>query len=589
MQQEGVFRTVFVIGILLSLVAMGWLYFPQDYTAIGEGSEPNGEGQNTPNVTEVKSEGNHTNTSVESRKSKYLGDTEVVEGGYGAFGSNVTDPLFDEVSSEVGLTGIPAPERDLHYAESDAISGIYTSDFNEDGYVDVLATGPSGVYMFENDGGDYEMYSDTPDVNTSVASAHFFDHDNDGYDDLYLLSDNGSVFLENVDGRFERRDSELNVAYESVRGAATADYTGNGCLDVFVIQSGDWGDNVPESYNDRNVAISEDNGNRNRLFAGDCEEFEETTEEAGIRSETWSLATSFVDFTNDSHPDIHVANDFNKDIVYVNNGDGTFERNVLPNFTNRNGMSSEVTDINNDGLLDIFVTNIYYEGLPDDMYGRRIEGNNLLLNKGEGEFVDAASEYGVRKGGWGWAAVFEDFNNDGILDLYHTEAGSGFGKSYPNFWKGVETDGTQRFERLNASQAGFSQDHEAGLAAIDYNNDGGLDIVSVNISQNILLYENLNEEGSALEVELGRQNKTDVGSSVRVGFGNRTETRVLTSESDYRSQSSRTLHFGTGNSSVVDVTVEWNGGGATEVSEVETGQRITVAREGVVDKTSLGN
>lgn len=88
-------------------------------------------------------------------------------------------------------------------------------------------------------------------------------------------------------------------------------------------------------------------GNPNLLFDGDCNSFEQV-ENAGIEGTRWSLATSFVDLTGDGYLDIHVGNDFNTDVLYVNQHDGTFRRVEIP-ATDRHAMASEVADVTGDG------------------------------------------------------------------------------------------------------------------------------------------------------------------------------------------------------------------------------------------------
>ncbi len=487
-------------------------------------------------------------------------------------------PWFQETSETEGFSY----QGDVWSHEGSA-NGVYVSDHDGDGRPDVLAVNGSRPELFENTGDGFERSEALPTLSSkarNATAALFFDHDNSGYDDLYLLSDDGSVFLENTGGSYREKDVGLQQRYGSVRGAAAADYTGNGCLDVFVVQANDWMETRPAGFNDRDVAMEEDNGNPNRLFAGDCEEFTDTTEEAGIRGESWSLATSFVDFTNDGYPDIHVANDFNNDILYLNNGDGSFERRVMLEYTNRNGMSSEVADVTGNGYLDIFVTNIYGDAfVPPHRFGGRTEGNNLLVNRGDGEFRDAADEYGVEAGGWGWAALLEDFDNSGHLDLYHSvlvrEDGEG-----PVFFRNEPQE--EGFLRLEHSSVGLERESSLGVASLDYDVDGSVDIAASSVGRSYSLYSNLNT-GSYLKVDVkGEGGHTTLGTRVEVSYGDRTQTAVKSSRSDYMSQSSRTLHFGLGSADSVDTLhVERPDGAVQEFHEVDANQSITVHPDGV--------
>jgi hypothetical protein len=496
---------------------------------------------------------------------------------------NVSEPLFEDVSHRMGFNYSASGTR--RYGEN-LIQGVYISDVNNDLRADVLAIGGDSPVLFENTGDGFVRVRE---FGKNASSALFFDYDNDGWDDLYLLSDEDPTFYENEGGGFTETEVGLGTQYASVRGAAAADYTGNGCLDVFVIQANDWKTHRPEGH-DKFVPIEKDNGKRNRLFKGNCEEFTETTEKAGIEGEAWSLATSFVDLTNDGYPDIHIANDFNNDVVYINNGDGTFDRNVLSNTTNRNAMSSEIADINGDGYLDIFVSNIY--DTNSTRFGGRTEGNNLLINQGKGEFVDKAEEYGVQISGWGWAATVQDYDNDGYLDMYQSL--SNLAKMGSAYWDGGE-DG---FNLVNSTATGFKQTFSVGAAALDYNLDGNLDIAVAYNDIDFVedesmgeygLYENVQETGNPLQIALqSDENGSILGTEVVAETGNRSQRRVMHSFADFRSQDARVLHFGLGNAETVDkLRIEYPDGLKQVVRNVSTDQRLEISRSGVKRRISL--
>jgi hypothetical protein len=385
--------------------------------------------------------------------------------------------------------------------------------------------------------------------------------------------------LENNRGNFTKKDVGLGIKYDTVREATAADYTGNGCLDLFVIQQSEWSVRQPVGYSEFNVTIEEDNGNPNRLFRGDCSSFIESTQEAGIRGEAWSWSASFVDFTNDGYPDIHVANDFNNDVLYINNGNGTFDRRVLPNFTNRNAMSSEVADINNDGLLDIFVTNIYHNspGAYEGDFGGRTKGNNLLINQGNGSFVDVAGEYGVRKGYWGWSAELSDFNNDMSHDIYHAT----FSRNKAFFQR---TGNSFRTVNSTGVLGNLGGNPSFGVVSLDHDRDGTLDIAETVLYRGhrwgFRLYENRYDENNWLQVAIdsSRDGRTTMGTRVRVSTGNVTQVRVRNAKSDYLSQSSRVLHFGLGNRAKANVTVRYPDGDQRVYQNIDANQRLSLPR-----------
>lgn len=488
------------------------------------------------------------------------------------------DPEFSETAAEAGLVYEGLSADDVNEINS----GVYVSDFDRDLQPDLLTIGGDSPVLWRNHGGEFRRSGELPEIDGYVKSALFLDHDNDGWEDLLLLRVDGSpVFLENTGGGFERKDVGLDVTLSVPWAASTADYTGNGCLDVFVVQMGDFVEHRPVGYNQRGISIEEDNGNPNHLFAGDCGSFEETTAEAGIRGEAWSMATSFVDVDGDGLPDIHVANDFNNDVVYFNEGDGTFQREVLPDFTDRNGMSSLVADLTGDGSPEIYVTNIYDESEGDAIeytVGSRVEGNNLIAYEGNGSFTDLADDMGLRRGGWGWAALAVDFLNDGDRDVLHeTSADFGVGSRYPSLF--VNRDGG--YELVDSSAKGLEETDGFGVVSLDHDLDGDRDLATSNMAGGYKLYENVADTGGSVQVLVESDaDGTSVGSRVYVDDGERSQLGISNSKADLLSQDSRYLHFGVGEAADVDVRVEFPDGAVREL-EVEPNTRFTVSREGV--------
>jgi len=482
-------------------------------------------------------------------------------------------------------------------------AGVYTADYDRDGYTDVLAVGGERPALFDNDGDRFERSSALPELNRSFRAALFVDYNTDGWDDLLLLPlDAQPVVFENQQGRFVERDIGLNHTLSVPTGASAADYDGNGCPDLFITQNGDWTDERPAGLRNYSVPKGADNGSPNLLFRGDCASFEQVSGETGITGAHWSLTSSFVDLTGDGRPDIHVANDFGHDVFYENEGAG-FERRRLGPRTNRNGMSSEVADFTGDGRLDVFVTNVFFPKVLDEAVDTtmqiRGEGNNLLVNRGNGTFGEAAAVYNVRSGGWGWAAVAADFTNSGRMDLFHTTRDIYLEKyrrtmrdseveylqtrfdffDYPAVWRHTD-DG---FERVDAAESGIGGANGRGVAELDYNNDGRVDLIVADAGGHYALYENTGTSGNALRVDVrGTGSHPELGAQVTVEQGEFTRIESRDSKSDFLSQDTRVLHFGTGNRTSVDVTVEWANGTEHTIQGVPTGNTVTVFPNGTV-------
>jgi len=515
-------------------------------------------------------------------------------------------PRFADVADEVGLeyTARVNPEDGSRLTSS----GAYVVDFNNDGYEDVLAVGGDNPVLFENTGDGYEERRTFE--GGGVRSAHFFDHDNDGYRDLLLAEFGGEfVFYENEDGEFSQRDVGFDAEARSPTSINTADVTGNGCLDVFVGQYGvfaqggplrpDIGRNVAEDHPD--IRPTTTPGNRNLLFQGNCEGFEEITEQAGIQGENWTLASSTVDFTGDGYPNIHVGNDFGADIMYTNNGDGTFNKRVMGSETDRNAMSSTVADVNDDFSLDLFVTNIYVPD-PENVGVTRISeliqvsplpyGNNLLVNDGNGTFTDGAPEHGLEKGGWGWSATVADYSNDGHLEVVHSVKPNVPVEPYDDIYQSIQMwKGTpESWEKRDGREHGMKGDNTRGVVRIDYNNNGKLDIVAATSGGSAFydviveetpfrLYENRGETDESLQIFVRHPDGVERNAAVYVETDKRTVYRRASSRGDFLSQDSRLLHFGTANEEVESVTVLWPDGTMKEYDSLEEGNRYIITPE----------
>lgn len=499
------------------------------------------------------------------------------------------DIRFREVATDAGVNYTASRTA----AFGNGRAGVYVTDFNNDGWPDVLATGGEKPVLFENLGGAFERSGVLPAVNRTVKGALFFDYDTDGWDDLLLLPVEGqAVLLENQNGTFRTRDVGLGAKLHIAIAVTTADYNRDGCLDLLVAQTGDWRREIPakarRSYS-RDDPIDSDTGNPNLLFTGNCSSFEHV--DADVEGARWSLAASFVDLSGDGWPDIHVANDFNSDVLYLNRHNGTFEQRKLP-ATDRHGMASEVADMNGDQHLDVFVTNIHYNRsvwTREQMRNMDNRGNNLLINQGNGTFASKERAYGVRNGGWGWAASLIDLDNDGERDLVHTTKdylydsnGDGAPERFetrPRLWK--RTGAT--FTRLNASRAGFDPTSGRGIAHFDYDRDGDQDLVVAAHDGAFKLYENRAETGNWLQIRLaGDAHRPVLGSRVTVTAENETHYRVLNARADFLSQESRVLHVGLDKHDTATIQVRWPDGTTRTVEHVDANQRLVIPREGPI-------
>jgi hypothetical protein len=507
------------------------------------------------------------------------------------------DDSFREVSDETGLdyTAVPAGIEN---------GGVFVADYDRDGWPDVLALGGDDPALFRNAGGEFERSDALPeDLRGAFKTALWVDYDRDGWEDLVLFREYRTpVFLENREGAFERRQVGLDTRMDVPKSASAADYDGDGCPDLFVAQNADWDNTTPEAGKPANMGGmingTEDNGNPNYLYRGTCEGFERV-EDAGISGEYWSLSTSFADLTGDGRPDVYVANDFNNDTLYVNEGDGTFEKRILAEYTDRNAMASEIADFDGDHRPDVFVTNIFVPGefrvnlIP---VTGRMNGNNLLLNGGNGTFRDVAAEWGVAQGGWGWAATATDLDNDGDRDLFHTTSihkmppGARSDRlqdmdnrptylDYPVLFARTAPD---NFTGVNTTRVGFEQSSGRGLATLDFDRDGDRDLLIAVVQGEFKLYENtLGGRSLQVDVEGGREDgPLELGARVYATVDGETRVYYNNAKADFLSQDSRVHHVGLGDGEVQKLRVVWPDGTERVWTNVSANRRVTVYPNG---------
>lgn len=531
------------------------------------------------------------------------------ETGPAADGTGTAVPFrFREVGRSHGLTYGYAREFEANN-EMVTNAGVYALDYDDDGWTDLLAVGGDRPVLFENREGEFVRSGLLPSLpdEAPVLGAHVYDHDGDSREDVLLLRRGAApLLLVNTPGGFEPAPRAFERALEMPVGATSADVNGDGIRDVFVIQYNDWTDAVPAGMGTYTAPLDDDSGRANVLYLGAPDGTYTRANASAIRGTRWSLATSAADFNGDGHVDFHVANDFNHDIVYFGDGDGTFQRRVLPEATDRNAMSSEIWDVNRDGYRDVFVTNFYVPDVIAEKYNPVLkqhgDGNNLLLGGPNGSFRTAADEYGVYAGGWGWAAVAADFDNDGDRDLVHatrnwtlqdrdsplSSAETRLATRRPFYRHTAVWERSDRFETLDGGAVGFREANDRGMARLDFDNDGDIDL-AVATTNRYLLYENRGDDANeAIQIDVRRPNgAVAYGATVTVRTASSVQSRQVRPYTDFLSQDARRVHVGVGSADRVTVSIAWPDGSTTTVRGLATGHRYRATPTGVTATRAL--
>lgn len=485
------------------------------------------------------------------------------------------------------------------------VTGVSIVDINQDGLDDIYLSVAGKVspaerknLLFINQGvkdgipnfiESSKAYNLDDDSYSTMAA--FFDYDKDGDPDMYLLNN----WLE----KFNRN----NLRAKRVKGEAESTdklYRNNG-------------DNT----------------------------FTDVSAEAGILIEGYGLGVVICDINHDSWPDIYVSNDFlSNDLLWINQKDGTFVNRIGDYLKHQahNGMGVDIADFNNDDLPDIAAVDMlppghkrqklmtpgqnydFFHMALDAGYEPQYMRNTLQVNRGpdgRGNFLfsEIAFLAGVAKTDWSWAPLFADFDNDGFKDLF---IGNGYRKDVTDldfvfFGLGGSPFGTveKRTEKFNQELESLPEvklpnyvfrntgslifedmskewgtdlpTFTNGAAYADLDNDGDLDLVTNNIDQEVIVYENTSD--ARKENHFLRLVSAEPGSNEKlwVYSGGKRQFVELTPYRGFQSSVERYAHFGLGPTEHVDsVLILWPDSMSRKYFALAADTTIVFSKEGAV-------
>jgi enediyne biosynthesis protein E4 len=505
-------------------------------------------------------------------------------------------------------------------------SGLAFFDYDNDGWLDIYLTNgdrldahwapgtapTSHLYKNNRDGTFTDVTEKSGLARTGWQTGVCVgDYDNDGWDDLFCCFwGHNILFRNNGDGTFTDVTHKAGLDQKSYRwgaGCTFLDYDRDGHLDLFVcnyikldpekIPPADkttycqW-KGVPSMCGPRGLP-----GDTNILYHNNGDgTFTDVSEKSGILrpGPRYSITAVSYDFDNDGWPDIYVAVDSEPSILFKNNHDGTFTDIAVmagcaynDNGHEQAGMGVAVADYDCDGWFDIFKTNF-----ADDTC-------NLYHNNGDGTFTDVtfSSGIGVNNRYVAWGCGFVDYDNDGWQDIIQVNGhvypeidNYNFGQTFKNPRLVYRNLGNGRFKDVSSETGpGISERFSSrGAAFGDYDNDGDMDVLILNLNDppSLLRNDGGNQQNWIKIKLIGTKcNRTAIGARVRVITEKHTQMDEVHSAASVMSQSDLRLHFGLGRFETVDaIEVKWPTTQKIErFAKVKSNQILTIREgEGIV-------
>lgn len=461
---------------------------------------------------------------------------------------NKQNGTFVDVAQRVGLA-------DLNRAGTGACMGSIWADMDNDGYEDVLVYKWGVVELFRNQrGASFERLTPRAGLPSwaNIGCATWFDYDRDGWIDLLLAG-------------YWPDDVQLEQLNHTRIMPESFEYAKNGGRKWLLRNTGNM-------------------------------KFEDVTHAVGIDSTRWTLAVVAADFNDDSYPDLFLANDYGVSELYVNDAGKHFHEQGKDSgigYAPKSGMNAAVGDVLNQGRLAIYESNISEEGVL--IQGNNLW---FPAPDGSLRFDNLASVMSVELGGWSFGAQFGDLNNDGFVDLYLTNGyvSGGHGTSYwydfsqitgghssiisdAMNWPAMKgrslagyqskrvwlNNGAGKFQEVSQFVGASDRYDGRAVALADLDNRGALDVLVANQRGPFLLYRNqvaVDRHWIGFELTGTKSNRSAIGARVRVYWNGQQQLQELVAASGFAAQNQRRLHFGLGDHAEVDrVEIRWPSGG----------------------------
>lgn len=570
-----------------------------------------------------------------------------------------TDILFHKLSAE--STGIHFvnplsfdPQFNIQiYRNFYNGGGVAIGDVTGNGFPDIYLTGNMVENRLYENMGDFNFVDITKSAGVAgrgkwTTGASMVDINGNGLLDIYVTNsgelDNrrNELFINNGDGTFTESAEEYGLDDTGYSIHATFfDYDNDGLLDVYLINNSN--DLIGSFDLDNNLRNERDKLGGDKLYKNMGGTFIDVTEEAGLHSSVigFALSATASDINRNGLIDLFVANDFfERDYLYINQGDGTFKEVISDDVMrtiSSSSMGSDIADINNNGWPDIYVSDMLPEedekikisSTFEDLatykrnvlfgYGHQVQRNVLQLNQGGELFLEAGRKANVHATDWSWAVLMADFDHNGFNDIFvsngllHDLTNRDYLDeiSDPRLIRqivtGEEVDFKQLIDKMSPNpipnyifnnEGNFqftNRSKEWGLdtpgfsssaAWADLNNDGSLDLVVNNVDELTWIYKNQASitypDRSWLKVELegNAPNTQAIGAQLQVWSDDKYWFREHFLQRGYQSSVEPGFHVGLGEIQKIDsLIVRWPDGKTSSMNDIEVPAKVSLSQK----------
>lgn len=536
--------------------------------------------------------------------------------------------------------------------------GVAIGDINNDGLADIFMTANMGPNKLFLNKGNFQFEDISEKANISgnkpwSTGVNMADINADGLLDIYVSNagnmegnnHDNDLYINNGDLTFTESAAQYNLAKTGFSTHASFfDYDKDGDLDAYILNNS----NIPVSslgYAEQRDVRAQDwqgvpdifKGVGDMLLENRDGVFVDVSEQAGIYGSLigFGLGVMISDINQDQYPDIYISNDFyERDYLYINNQDGTFTEDIQnwASHLSLSAMGIDMADINNDGLADIFITDMLPEGdqrvksvmefegynifklkQSKDFHQQYIQ-NTLQLNNGNGSYSEVANYSGVSATDWSWSGLLFDMDNDGYRDIYVTNginhdltdldfvdffaneimqnmALTGKKEAIDSIIDKMPMTPLPNYAYKNNQDITFSDETKNwgfdlpslsnGAAYGDLDNDGDLDLVINNVNMPSFLYKNNADQlqdHNYIKIKFNghKKNPFGIGTTVKLYHGKSIILQELIPSRGFQSSMEYVMTIGVGPVKTLDsLRVIWPDDRTEKMTNVSTNQFLT--------------